>query len=347
MDNIRDERYDFYKGLLMIGVIFGHVLTALQAGYGKTVWIHEFIRTYDMPMFAFISGIFIKKSCEKRDPVKNILNKVGGVLLPALIWSELFALISGRLILSTGGLWFLFASFLSSIIIILIDQVKNITIQILCFIAVIVLFHTLIIDSFMTGFLLAPAVFGYYYEKIMYCVKTRLQEKTRKIYSVVIFLAFVLAQCFWKTDYNVWTLGCNILNNGAYFRNSACVLYRFVIGILGCIVMKNIFDILYKILAADNSKESHYILCKILVWGRETLELYILHAWFVSVAGAKVISILVSKLGSNPFVINKRLLVLLIAPLITMATLYCMHFFSNQIKRIPVLGKHLFSIKIQ
>lgn len=35
---MRDGRWDFYKGFLIIGVTYGHVMTALQGGGGGDCW---------------------------------------------------------------------------------------------------------------------------------------------------------------------------------------------------------------------------------------------------------------------------------------------------------------------
>ena len=58
----RNAKWDFYKGMLIWGVVIGHMITALKAGGDCYVWLHTFLRTYDMPMFAFISGYFIYNS---------------------------------------------------------------------------------------------------------------------------------------------------------------------------------------------------------------------------------------------------------------------------------------------
>ena len=58
----RNAKYDFYRGLLMLGVVWGHTITALRYGIGGSSGLLHFFRTYDMPMFAFISGYFLNKS---------------------------------------------------------------------------------------------------------------------------------------------------------------------------------------------------------------------------------------------------------------------------------------------
>ena len=64
-------QYDLYKGLLMFSVILGHTFTAISVNS----YLHIFIRSFDMPFFAFISGYFLRKSCKKREWYKNLKKK--------------------------------------------------------------------------------------------------------------------------------------------------------------------------------------------------------------------------------------------------------------------------------
>ena len=105
---MREERWDFYKGFLIFSVIWGHCINALRAGEFYSVWIHIFLRSFDMPMFAFISGVFLRKSCQKRSCVENLLNKIGTILLPVVLWNIIYNLIGGKPGFYIGrGLFFL------------------------------------------------------------------------------------------------------------------------------------------------------------------------------------------------------------------------------------------------
>ena len=345
MADKRDEIYDFFKGMLMIGVVLGHVLSALQGGEGKTYWIHEFVRTYDMPMFAFISGFFLKRSCAKRSALQNCLNKVCTILFPALIWGEIYSLLGGRFIPSLGP-WFLYSMFASSIIVIVIDLIKNELLKGLCFFGVVCVFHTLIIDPVNIGFLLAPTILGYYFENIKKAYETHITVKRQMFVKVFMIFLYLCGLSLWKLDYNVWNLGCNLMRNGEYLQNSLGMLLRFSIGILGSLLMKDLFELIFNGLNTNIRNLYKPVKDRIVLWGKSTLELYVLHGWFVSVAGTRIINILVSKLGYNPFTTNERFLVFVIAPLITAFTLYSMHFLSRIIKKIPYLGNHAFSLEV-
>ena len=345
--NNRDERYDFYKGLLIIGVVLGHVFNALQAGMGKMFWIHEFVRTYDMPMFAFISGLFLKKSCEKRSPFNNIINKASTLLFPALLWSWFFALLSGEWRPTIGGgLWFLYSLFFCSVIIIIIDQIKTPLLQIVCFAVITFVFHTVIIDPVNIGFLLPPAVIGYYSVGI----KKKYNEckpNSIRAWNWIFIFCFIVAQCFWKQNYSVWNQGCNLLQGGEYVNNAKGIAYRFITGVLGCFVMENCFSAIYDIITTEKKPVFEKIKKQVVAWGQMTMELYILHAWIISVAAAKCVLYIVRKLGYNPFLYNDRLLLCIIAPCITVFSLLILSWLAKQIKKIPVIGQYLFSINIK
>ena len=340
----RDERLDFCKGMLIIGVILGHVYNAFQAGAGHSFFIHEFVRTYDMPMFAFISGILLRKSCSKRNSIQNIKGKTLNILLPALLWNWIFSLLSGHIIPEIGGgLWFLYSLFCSSIIIIVIDKINNTVFQAICFITITIIFHTLIIDPFKIGFLLPPTIVGYYYESIEQTIKRRFTRKTMMISKWCIVFLFVLAQSFWQQSFTVWNLGCDLLKNGQYINNAIGISLRFTIGILGCLVMKDLFTYIYEGFCFRTRPDLLEVKKWIVLWGQATMELYVLHAWIISIAGAKLVNIIIQRIGYNPFLTNEKLLCFIIGPTVTIVSLFLIYYFSMAIKKIPIIGKYVFS----
>ena len=89
MEN-RNQKVDFYKGLLMWGVIWGHTISALTNGtLNKGIFIHNFFRLYDMPFFMILSGFFLFKSLEKnntcRETAENLLEKLQSILQPRML----------------------------------------------------------------------------------------------------------------------------------------------------------------------------------------------------------------------------------------------------------------------
>lgn len=341
----REINYDFYKALLIIGVTYGHVLTALQGGGGHTFWIHQFIRTYDMPMFAFISGLFLFGSCKKHTIVLNLLRKVGMLLFPAIVWELFFNIIGGEYRISTDRFWFLYSLFIVSEIIIVVDSLckNNSRMKAFMFSISVIVFHTLVIDKFKTGFLLAPAIVGYYCAE--FCVfKTGRNKELLGLLPVVLFIVF---QLFWKIDYNVWNTGCDLLRNGELIQNSIKILFRFLIGITGCFSMKWIFDYLLKICRFGMKSNADCFLNKMISLGQCTSELYILQCWLIAIAGTRVVNELTNVLGTNYFITNPFVLVVVIAPMVTIASIIIMYYIQKLIKILPIVGTYAFGISIE
>lgn len=347
---IRDRRYDFYKGLLMIGVVYGHILTTLQGASAITYPLHQFIRTYDMPMFAFISGIFLKRSCQKHSVGINLVNKIGGLLFPCLTWDIIFNFCTGHFYFSVGRFWYIYSIFYVSVIIILIDTFGHFNkyLKVLLFMILIAFFHTFVIDNCNIGFLLAPAIVGYYYEG------SRLQSfemsdlRMSHVVKFLVLFIFVLLQCFWKLDYNVWNLGCDIFKGGCSccLANALGIIFRFVIGILGCFVMKWFFDMIYDLISLESYAFWSFLKEHICELGMVTLEVYILQCEMI-IVGKKAVAVLADIAAFNIIALNDNIFVYIIAPVVTVVSLYFLFYLQLVLKRLPLLGRYAFNIPLK
>ncbi len=338
----RDYRWDFYKGILIFGVILGHTITAFKCGSTVSSWLAVFLRTYDMPMFAFVTGYFLYKSCKRRKAHLNILNKITSILFPIVLWNLIFNLASLNLSFSIGRFWFLWSIFYVSVIIIAVDSLfsfnKIIKFLVLCLI--IIAFHTVIKDSHNIGFLFIPCIFGFYF----YELKQLLHSKKINMFylKVCFFLAFILLYCFWKVDYNVWNTGCNVFAFNTPVKTTLVILYRTVLGLVGCIVMKISFDLIFHLWTRSRHKLLNKLSDLIIEAGQCTLELYILQTFFVENIGARVLKKIIELLNFNPFVIHINLLNLIIAPLTTVIAVIVMCYLQKYLKKIPCVGGFIF-----
>lgn len=73
----RKEWPDYLKGILMFGVVWGHLITTFPDGSPNHISIHWIIRTFDMPLFMLLSGYFLSFSIKKHGILTNITNKLG------------------------------------------------------------------------------------------------------------------------------------------------------------------------------------------------------------------------------------------------------------------------------
>jgi hypothetical protein len=152
----RNEEVDFFKGLLMLGVIWGHTITSLKCGSTSSIWIHTFFRTYDMPFFMVISGFFLSYSAHRYTTVTLIKNKLTTIALPAAVWSLVFYH-------HPWNNYFLWAVFVSSVIVILTCAlIKHSKIRIICFTMITLAFHTTNMYIWNLPYLFPFFVLGYY-----------------------------------------------------------------------------------------------------------------------------------------------------------------------------------------
>lgn len=333
---MRDDRWDFYKSMLILSVVTGHLITVFKCGSTVSSYFLVFIRTYDMPMFALISGYFLKQSCLRNTCMNNLLNKVSTILFPVIVWNVIFNLITGNSLFTVTRFWFLWSIFFVSVTMIVIDYLfKNFpTVKLFAFMTSIILFHTVIIDRWNIGFLLFYAVIGYYYLDILK------KFKPKAYVCVGIFGLFAVMQIFWKADYNVWNAGCNLLIQ----ENTLKIIFRAAIGIVGCVVMKNIFDLMFTKLSSSQhmiAVEAKKITVGI---GKITLELYILQTYFIETCATIVVRKIVDHLdGYNPFLIfGVQFMSFVMAPLAGIVSLVILYYLVHVIRKTPYLGKFIF-----
>ncbi|MCD8235235.1 MAG: acyltransferase family protein [Prevotellaceae bacterium] len=347
MEKVRDSRWDFYRAILAFGVILGHTINALKCSNELSSWLYTFIRSYDMPMFAFISGVFLYKSAKRHSFFTNLANKIFGILIPALIWTLVLNCFYGEFKLDYTHFWFLWSLFFCSAIVLAIDAVcvRYNGIKAFMLVALCILFNTVIDDPWFIGFLLVPCVVGYYYEDIKRLVdKVRIQSFILKTGIVIIF---IVMECFWSTDYSIWNIGCNMFAFGTPMITGIQIVFRTVLGVTGCFVMKLFIDFIYRNLSQSSSKYATRILAGGGITGQCTLEIYILQCLLVENFGATCISVILRYLGYNPFTFNMNFLQLVIAPVIAVVAFIVAYFLQKYIKKIPFVGKFVFGFSMR
>lgn len=155
----RNERIDFYKAMLMLGVVWGHCITNLLVGDDNTIGIHVIVRTYDMPMFMLISGYFLAFSMEKRTWSTLVKEKVMRIALPMIFWGLLIC--KGKVINVFDCFYFLSALFLSSIVVLTIGKINKLCIQIITFIFVTIVLNFIPLYLWNLSYLFPYFVLGY------------------------------------------------------------------------------------------------------------------------------------------------------------------------------------------
>lgn len=351
MSNTRNDRMDYFKGILMLGVILGHAVTAFKSGISLSVDSHIFVRTYDMPFFILISGMFLAKSVDKYVPWKNILNKISSILVPILIWNGIFYIIKCVMMLLLGnsnfsltGLfnsflesWFLWSALVCSCVMIVICSIfKQIYLRLIASIIVSVVCLFIPTDMWNIAFMFPFYSMGFFTEWAI----SKIDKKTLDILKMLSVVTFVVLLCFWQSEYSVWSAGSYLLGgNTAKILNA--VLIRFFIGATGCVAMTAVFDILLK---SENSIVK-IINKELISVGKNTMAIYIFRGFVLEFLFAKFIELFVEKLGFNPFVFNSYFLGYIIAPITAFLCMIILNRIIIVMKKIPIIGKYIFGFK--
>ncbi|MBN2046040.1 MAG: acyltransferase family protein [Anaerolineales bacterium] len=82
------DRIPYVDNLRWFGIVLvylGHFLDKLiPSGYSEYLWLHNFIYSFHMPLFFFLSGIFWKP---ENSSTKKIVGRAVILLVPAMFWS--------------------------------------------------------------------------------------------------------------------------------------------------------------------------------------------------------------------------------------------------------------------
>jgi hypothetical protein len=151
----------------------------------------------------------------------------------------------------------------------------------------------------------------------------------------------VLAFCFYDSSYSIWKSNTDILSED---RGQAILaaLFRATIASTGIIVMKQAMTILYTYYNRSDS----FLLKFILRCGKETLALYILQGYLIESILFSLVMFISNYFGFNPFIANVSFMGYIIAPAITLATMYILMCFIDWCKNHKYTDK-LFGFKMK
>lgn len=328
----RNRNIDFYKGLLMFGVIWGHTITNLRNGAGTSVWILTFFRTYDMPFFMLISGYFLSFSMSKSKWPEVFVKRLFSLAVPLIVWEIILSLVSGQIfssLKSIFSLWFLWSAFGCTYILILVcGLIPKQRIQILVLVLIIIALHLFPFTPFNLAYMLPFFVVGYY----LNCLKISISDVNREKLYFLAIITFVVLQCYWKGSYNVWNAGTYVLERPSY--TIPVIIFRGIIGALGCFVMKILFDCMIKCFPLK-------IVSFFVLVGQNTMLLYIMQSVVIESLLPSVVSLISGKIGFNIFVLNMRLLGYVLAPSLALIVIVGLLYVIQLIKKLPILSRVL------
>ncbi len=330
----RKEWPDYQKGILMFGVVWGHLITIFLDGSPNHISIHWIIRTFDMPFFMLLSGYFLSFSIRKHGILTNITNKLTAILFPTILWSLISSL--GR---GIHGFYFLYAVFWSSIITLFCSLFPK-AIRFILYTLFVIGFHCINAKwsnlSYLFPYFIIGFIINYEFDKER--VNTFWKNISTK-WSEVFIVAYLVMLCFWSTKYTIWNTPGYMIH--ASSEHYGIVAYRFLIGVIGIICAYFLFKVMYEKVLGTKGWFKQLMITS----GRETLAIYILHAIFISRIGNKIIHYLSNQFGHNIFTYNDALLGYVIAPIASIILIYVCLFIIKLMKKSPYT-RWVFGFKI-
>lgn len=319
--------------MLMWCVVYGHTVDALLCGTRHSpVWLHVFVRTFDLPFFMVLSGYFLNRSLEKRSAWSVALNRVSMIFAPIAVWT----LLRGHLNVFCGTYYFLWAVLASGMICIAghvatswLPRRMGKGLEFLLYAGMTVLLHFVNIPWNL--FYLFPFfAAGYFMNDVRFDLPGRA--------GFIVPIVMVAGLCFWSPGYTPWRTGAL-----AWRDNPAAIgifVYRFVLAIAGVFVMAKVFEV-----ARNLKGEGSFFVRSITDAGRETLAIYIMQTILVERLVRRMCGILWARLSVAPTQPVVNLVGYVLAPMASFLFVVGLSWIIRQMKSIPVL-RHTFGFKV-
>lgn len=260
---MRDGKLDFYKAFLIWSVVLGHCMNALwQTGN----FMHLALRTFDLPMFMYISGFLLKGSIKRYECFQLILNKITNIIAPAIIWIFISYLFGDK-----HMYYFLWSVFFSSVIVCLIARIsselhrcysfKIVSLFELTLIVLIALcMHFIPVNIVNISYLFPFFAIGYFSKNV--------SQVDWKWGCVSLALFIYLIVFVWTPHYTIWNTGGYILRDTTFMLK--VVFLRLFIGMLGIYAVCFLLGALYNMFKNDKAMKF------IQNVGKETLSIYLM-----------------------------------------------------------------------
>lgn len=290
----RSEVIDFIKGVAIILVVYGHAIqytsgdNYLTNGLFFDNIVFKWIYSFHMPLFMLVSG-FLFKNYENKNLKEKILDRTKKLIYPIVAWQTLWSL---RYIFIDSndiflifyikeliyGLWFLWAIFYSSLVIIVVEKIckyerGRVLIYFLGVIISIVLPDYL--GSSVYKYMYPFFIIGYYNKNFLERLKNF--KRIQIIYIIFLLVLYLLLFKYFNYNSYIYTSGYSILKNGNINLYQITIdVYRFAIGLVGSILVITLSYLFFLV-------DKFFYLKNIKYLGKETLGIYIITGYIYSI----------------------------------------------------------------
>lgn len=265
----RDPFIDCMRGLAILLVVLGH---SIQFGNGSVYLdsgaffeniVFKVIYGFHMPLFMVISGYLFWRTIDRKSIGDLLKSRLLGLLLPIIVWGIVDFLIRFALLhtisihdpislakklvgSSIGNLWFLWAVFFNSLLVILIYKyLRNSLFAYLAF-GILMLItpdsHNFGDYKFMFPFFVFPFLIGKTDLRAWFKKRNILELSVMTMFTLALY---VIAMYYWKSDYYIYTTGITILDK-RYIDQLLIDIVRWGVGFIGLILVFSLFHIIEK-----------------------------------------------------------------------------------------------------
>ena len=302
------------KGLAIFLMLWGHCIQYCAQGsfdFFENV-AFKVIYSFHMPLFMIISGYLFYYSFQKFELKQLIIHRS-----KPLLWTIVFCgafnyaitvsvwilyryhsfngFFISNLLSQYQSLWFLWSVLAAAIGVALIcKKVHNIWIQLLLLALWSVPVFLFPGESPENIYVYPYFILGFYYAQYQNIINQRLKWIVQAISSV----GFVVMLFFFRKKHYIYTDGLYD-SNRSIMDNIGINLFRWVIGLLGCIAVLSLVEVLFRLIVLKHGKRRDPILFCLSELGKKSLQIYALSVSFLSFWLPRIYRRITGRVGSN------------------------------------------------
>lgn len=347
MNNVRNGKLDFIKGVLIYCVILGHTASAILAGggmQGLDNYLNIIMMGFHMPLFMGVSGWLFYNTVNKHSEKDIIIRRLKGIGVTILVWGIIYSLPDILKCLLNGNTtqavkefsshifsyWFLWSVLFCNLIhLLLVKTIRNKW----KYLAIIVVTFVLMLlprDN-------VHAAFMYPFFAIAYELHENRPKKVNYLCITAIAAILWLVMSFeFDRSYTVYETESFMIKGG--FDSLYKYTFRFAIGMASGWVVYMICKLVYD---KWNDKKVINIVSS---FGKCSLELYVTHTIALEV-GKRVFGIIYRRVGYDFIIENRWALNFLVAPVIAILLTVALYHLIQWLYHCKWLGSWIFGIK--
>lgn len=256
----RNQYFDYVKGITIVLVVLGH---CIQFGSGSAYLqnlrfydneIYKFIYGFHMPLLIFISGFFFARTRNKNDTFSLLLKKIKTIFIPILCWNTVGYIqkcaigitnftIKGYLLTLVSESWFLWALLVCMCVDLLIFRCSKYGVLIALSGIILLQFVPDLLHSNLYVYMIPYHTLGDMVGALYIDNKNRI-ARPGIVLVVCSLIGYFTLLFFFKQEHYIYVSGTCF--NGAYLKQGATNLFRWITGGVGITQMLLVTQALFR-----------------------------------------------------------------------------------------------------